>query len=439
MSDDARGVKAPRPSPIQTIRTVNTEPKSRQPAERLVAAAERDLPSVLNNAQHEPGIPIEDGERSFAYVVLRRDLMSEGHKRDAAEWAIHRHAQAGRLVIEPGCSSAPCVYIPGTSDSAKSTKSKSYDRERCYLRATANLWARCDQETHLRMPTAEENKHKIPLLDLLTKSEIPEALQVERNESPVRWTVEDVRELLAWLPHRDLLLKNASQTALAILGAQFCNDPTIAIRAMPYLKGLIKPKLSESEAEQVLAFVSIRGKAKTRFSRTLDVEGFDEMTVDVANVLGVTLDAVREMDLDRFVLHLGRSGNAQSIEVASAEQSYLRAKIQMAQRSTKLKKSTAKGDAEAKLIATLTKHHQYANNSCLNLDSIGNNDLARQSEVDKATASAFFERKFQGHAKYKVMCRDASKLVAAIKLLNAEFAPHHLDGRRPLGENDEAE
>ncbi len=95
------------------------------------------------------------------------------------------------------------------------------------------------------------------------------------------------------------------------------------------------------------------------------------------------------------------------------------------------KRSTEQGESRAKLIAALTKHHQYADGSCLNLEPIGNNELARLAEVDKATASGFFKKQFGGHSKYRKICADPPRLIAALKLLNGEFAPHHLYGAKP--------
>ncbi len=92
------------------------------------------------------------------------------------------------------------------------------------------------------------------------------------------------------------------------------------------------------------------------------------------------------------------------------------------------KRNTAQGDAKAKLIAALTKHHQYADGGCLNLEPIGNNKLAKMAGVSASTASAFFNEKFEGYAKYKAICRNAGKLATYLKLLNDEFAPYHLLG-----------
>lgn len=100
------------------------------------------------------------------------------------------------------------------------------------------------------------------------------------------------------------------------------------------------------------------------------------------------------------------------------------------------KRSTAKGEGQSKLIAALTKHHEYANGGCLNAAPIGNNELAKLAGVSASTASAFFERQFKGHVKYRTMCADKTSLVSALKMLNQEFAPHVLYGIKPPGERE---
>jgi hypothetical protein len=114
----------------------------------------------------------------------------------------------------------------------------------------------------------------------------------------------------------------------------------------------------------------------------------------------------------------------------------LAAEVPDVQPPKKPKRSTEKGEGRAKLIAALTKHHDYANGSCLNLKPIGNNQLARLAGVDQATASVFFKRKFKGHGKYKAACADARQLATALKLLNGEFSPHILYGAKPPGEGE---
>lgn len=103
------------------------------------------------------------------------------------------------------------------------------------------------------------------------------------------------------------------------------------------------------------------------------------------------------------------------------------------------KRSTERGEARAKLIAALTKHHQYADDGCLNGEPIGNNELARLAKVDRATASAFFKQEFKGHGKYRAACADSVRLVAALKLLNGEYAPHLLYGSKPPEKDERCE
>ncbi len=110
-------------------------------------------------------------------------------------------------------------------------------------------------------------------------------------------------------------------------------------------------------------------------------------------------------------------------------------------KTVKSKRSTEKGEGRAKLIAALTKHHRYADGGCLNLDPIGNNELARLAEVSESTASAFFNNEFNqgetgGYATYRVICRDSSRLADSLKVLNGEFSPHNLYGRTPPGERE---
>jgi hypothetical protein len=100
------------------------------------------------------------------------------------------------------------------------------------------------------------------------------------------------------------------------------------------------------------------------------------------------------------------------------------------------KKSTERGDGRVKIIAALTAHHRFAADGVLNLEPINNNELARRAGVSPSTASAFFNKEFQGHGKYKALCKDASGLTGVLKLLNGDYSPHHLYGRRPVGEND---
>jgi len=95
-----------------------------------------------------------------------------------------------------------------------------------------------------------------------------------------------------------------------------------------------------------------------------------------------------------------------------------------------------RGEGRVKLIAALTKHHKYADGSSLNLEPVGNNELARLAKVSESTASAFFKKQFGGHTKYRTICPNATRLITSLKLLNQEFSPDNLFGAKPPGEGD---
>lgn len=90
------------------------------------------------------------------------------------------------------------------------------------------------------------------------------------------------------------------------------------------------------------------------------------------------------------------------------------------------KRSTQPGEARAKLVAALTRHHHYQDGGCLNLAPIGNNELARLAEVSESSASGFFRSAFGGHAKYRRFCTDSRLLVGALRMLNGEISPQWL-------------
>ena len=87
------------------------------------------------------------------------------------------------------------------------------------------------------------------------------------------------------------------------------------------------------------------------------------------------------------------------------------------------KRSTSNGGARVKIIAFLTKHHEYANGSLLDQTPIGVNDLAGKAMLSKGSVSKFFKDKFGNHEIYKKACRDSGTLIVALKALNNEFTP----------------
>jgi len=101
-----------------------------------------------------------------------------------------------------------------------------------------------------------------------------------------------------------------------------------------------------------------------------------------------------------------------------------------------LKRNTGRGAGEAKIIAALTKHHRFKEDSGLNFDPIGNNKLAKTAAVSPSTASDFFKRRCQGYPRYLAICRERTKLANWLKVLNCEFSRDRLYGRRPPGEGN---
>jgi hypothetical protein len=103
--------------------------------------------------------------------------------------------------------------------------------------------------------------------------------------------------------------------------------------------------------------------------------------------------------------------------------------------TTRARQRTARGGAREKLVAALTKHHRYEDGSCLNLDPLPCNHLAKHlAKVAKSSASDFFKTEFGGYDKYVAVCQDAARLGIWLKQLNGGFSPHELFGRRPPGE-----
>jgi hypothetical protein len=165
------------------------------------------------------------------------------------------------------------------------------------------------------------------------------------------------------------------------------------------------------------------GELKDVYDRWRDIIKGDPPLLDIAGTM-------------HSVPGLSSFGRLFLLEHSPGESGSAPAVIPLDPAPPKSKRSTERGEGRAKLIAALTKHHQYDDGGCLNLEPIGNNELAKLAGVSPSTASAFFNEKFHGHGKYQAVCRDAGKLVDSLKALNGEFSPYELYGRRPHGEDD---
>lgn len=169
------------------------------------------------------------------------------------------------------------------------------------------------------------------------------------------------------------------------------------------------------------------------------IERFDSTTLErirrrIMDVHRITLFEVDGMTIDHVVDTLER------LAPPAPEAQHLRRRHNEGKgagpRQPTPKRSTERGEGRAKLISALTKHHRYADGSCLNLEPVGCNELARKAQVSPSTAWAFFDTEFQGYAKYRVICRDPGQLADSLKALRGEFSPHDMYGRRPPGEDN---
>jgi hypothetical protein len=104
-------------------------------------------------------------------------------------------------------------------------------------------------------------------------------------------------------------------------------------------------------------------------------------------------------------------------------------------KSKRPKKGTAKGDAYTKLVAALTRHHQYADGGCGNFEPISASQLAEDAEVAESSASRFLKKVFGGYAAYCAACRDGVTLARRLRQLNGDYSDDALyDGQCPPDE-----
>jgi len=83
------------------------------------------------------------------------------------------------------------------------------------------------------------------------------------------------------------------------------------------------------------------------------------------------------------------------------------------------------------IISKLTLHHQYDQDSCLNLEPLGVRELSGELNCSASVVSEFFKREFDGHKVYVGMCSDAGRLATAIRMLRGEIRPSILNQGLP--------
>ena len=222
----------------------------------------------------------------------------------------------------------------------------------------------------------------------------------------------------------------------------------------------LEPKADFLFASELTDFIKSMNQAKRRGIIPRPCADLFALMGDEAERLA---DDAREVEADGcyFIFHLhpenadsdpaessmpvlaSRPGTAHLTSIASAVESLMAWVSQRAADASghrapthrsrgKPKRSMGKGEARDKLISALTKHHDYANEGCLNQEPIKNNEIARMADVAKSTASEFFTRAFGSHKIYSQSCRDRDSIIAALKLLNQEFTPRQILDSRSL-------
>jgi len=83
------------------------------------------------------------------------------------------------------------------------------------------------------------------------------------------------------------------------------------------------------------------------------------------------------------------------------------------------------------IISKLSLHHQYDQDSCLNLEPLGVRKLGRELNCSASVVSEFFKREFDDYKSYAQMCRNAGLLAKAISMLRGELRPSILNQRLP--------
>ncbi len=114
--------------------------------------------------------------------------------------------------------------------------------------------------------------------------------------------------------------------------------------------------------------------------RSADVTAFEQHTETLRRLLKL-VESDLECTLSDFAANSEPSGVAAPTDLLTT-----------AIKPVRPKRSTQKGNAQTKLIAALTKHHQYQDGSCLNTEPIGVNELAQQAGVSSSSAIGILQR-----------------------------------------------
>lgn len=370
---------------------IDTTPTLPKPPTTLIDAAARAIPGVFANA-----VPKRAGACELVAAHLANRLQAAKNSLAAAQWAIHEAVQAGRL------------------------RAGTITRELPIIGAPAHQWRGGGRGTK----TIPKGK-PAPF----------DCFKVVATEALWEWwrslDVADPAELVAQTPY-DPCDREPRTYAELVRWMAYCAD-----FRNPHRTGLCPPTIAHSEEHHYLECYckevfggfdfDALGKLRTRY--------VVQSGKTVAQIYATTLREIAD-HFRKQACQPGAGEQPPNVSTSPGPTTTSATGPKEKEPAKKPKRSTERGEGRAKLIAALTLHHKYADGSCLNLAPVGNNELARQAKVEPSTASDFFKKAFKGHTEYRALCRDSSRLAAALKLLNGEFAPHDLYGRQPVDEDD---
>lgn len=260
------GTEASADVPKPTEQRVDTTPSSKEPPGSSVDEAMCALPSVLNNEPELRYFHDPMKRRGAEYAILRQRMQEKGHQRDAAEWAIHRHVEAGRLDASPRRTSGPVQgWLDGGSMMPLTNRLDS-DRERCLLWANESLWEWWKNERN------------------------PEAAP-----QPTDYTMADIRALLVY--EREMAKFEADQRALGTSTSVAALHNRVMAAA---LNTPISPRLALDRAFGIAVFRQLSVQSENIFRRPLDERGLLHFIGEVADRQQQPLEVLLAQPVARF-------------------------------------------------------------------------------------------------------------------------------------------
>jgi hypothetical protein len=421
---------------------IDSTPTLPKPPAALIQAAEFAICSILANV--EP-----DDDRTIELIAshLVQRLKDAKHTLAAAQWAIHEAIQTGRLrpgLVETEMPSflprGSTVWQGGQRGTIAIPKGKPTPFDSFKVTATESLWTWwCSIDaTHLRQNdrTAQPQSIETPM----TVSERPSPFTIP--DPSVRFADGPESEQRSF---RSMTVGGLIHN-LTVFADFFERASADIERVAPVLEpGAVGQRDANAESMQrdfraTRAIERVRAYVLAQYGAELTIGTARRLLGNLIRECGLTVEAAEGLSLEAAMDKLDAVESYRDQLLGGVAEEQVGAKPRRARTEPIQKRSTEPGEGRAKLIATLTKHHAYADGSCLNQEYIGNNELARKAGVKASTASAFFKAEFGGHTKYRnVYCRDQRRLNAALRKLREEYTVDNLFGGTPPAERERSD